>query len=102
MTSNGRVGRPGPADDTNSDLGPQYLGAPRDESAPGPEPGVEGAAADDGRLDRARTAGPEGVSARLPKSTRDSVRMPAGRDGLDAATRRRNSGSPKLGVSWQS
>lgn len=58
MASNGRVGRPGPADDTNSDLGPQYLGAPRDESAPGPEPGVEGAAADGGRLDRARTAGP--------------------------------------------
>ncbi len=38
--------------------GQQYLGAPRDESALGPEPCVEGAAAGGGRLDSARTASP--------------------------------------------
>lgn len=46
--------------------------------------------------------GPGGVSAWLPESTRDSGRMPAGRDGPDAVTRRRNSGSPRLGVRWRS
>ena len=93
MASNGRVGRPGPADDTNSDLGPQYLGAPRDESAPGPEPGVEGAAADGGRLDRARRRARRrvGVATRIYQGLREDAGWPGrARRGHPAAELRKS------------